>query len=305
MSGPRPRNLPASLHRRLLNLARERGDEFEMVLTHFAIERLLFRLAQSAHAERFLLKGAMLMAVWTGRPHRPTRDLDLAGRGDSSVAAMEAVFRELCGQRVPEDGMTYDAGLVRGELIRQDQEYEGVRIHLVAALGKARIALQVDIGIGDPVVPGPQVLTYPTLLGHPAPRMAAYPPETVVAEKVEAMATLGPVNSRMKDFYDLWLIGHRFDFDGAVLARAIAATFSRRGTPFPHGPLYALTDAFVHQPEKQNLWNAFVSRGRLQERPASLHEVVTFLRPFVMPPILAACEGWGFDQRWRPGGPWQ
>jgi len=202
-----PRNPSASIHRRLLNLARQRGDDFLIVLTHYAIERLLYRLSRSPHADRFLLKGAMLMAVWTSRPYRSTRDLDLAGRGNSSVEDIESILRDLRRLSVEADGLTFDATSVRGELTREDQEYEGVRVSLLAILGKARIAVQVDIGFGDSVVPSPQVLRYPTLLlDFPAPEVKAYPRKTAVAEKFQAMVALGPVNSRMKDFYDIWLL---------------------------------------------------------------------------------------------------
>jgi len=300
-----PRNIAASIHRRLLNLARERGDDFQIVLTHYAIERLLYRLSRSPHADRFLLKGAMLMAVWTSQPYRPTRDLNLSGRGDSSVAGMESIFRDLCQLSVENDGLAFDGASVQGAPIREDQEYEGVRVMLVAALGKARIVLQVDIGFGDSVVPAPQALAYPTLLDLPAPEMKAYPRETVVAEKFQAMVALGAVNSRLKDFYDVWLLARLFKFEGPTLSHAIGSTFARRGTPLPSQTPSALTDEFISDHMKQTQWRAFISRGRFIESPPPFAELVAFLRDFMMPPADAAIRGHGFGMRWYPGGPWR
>lgn len=299
-----PRNLAASIHRRLLNVARQRGDDFQIVLTHYAIERLLYRLSQSPHADRFLLKGAMLMAVWTSRPYRPTRDLDLSGRGDSSIEGVESVFKDLCRLSVEADGLTFDESSVRGGLIREDQEYEGVRVALLATIGKAQIDLQVDIGFGDSVVPSPQTLVYPTLLDLPAPQVKAYPRETVVAEKLQAMVALGPVNSRMKDFYDIWLLARLFEFDGTNLCQAIRATFVRRRTPVPTDVPFALTSEFALDRVKQTQWGAFISRGHFLESPPSFDEVITFVRDFVMPPTRAAAGQEAFAMRWNPGGPW-
>ena len=230
MSEQRPSNRAASVRQKLLNLARERGEEFQFVLTRYAIERVLYRLSRSAHADRFVLKGAMLFELWTGQTHRSTLDVDLLSEVSNDVDRLLAVFREVVAAEVEDDGLVIDPASVRGEQIREDQHYQGVRLTATATLAGARIPLQIDIGFGDAVVPGPQQAEYPTLLDSSPPRLWVYPKETVVAEKFEAMVSLGIANSRMKDFYDLYVLSERFDFDGDLLARAIAATFARRRT---------------------------------------------------------------------------
>lgn len=213
------------------NLARKQHEDFQLVLTRYAIERLLYRLTRTGYAAEFVLKGAMLFRLWADQPHRPTRDLDLLGRGDPSVDRLAAVFRAVCGAAVEDDGLLFDPATVTAGKIKEDQEYEGVRVECVARLGQARIDLQVDVGFGDAVTPGPVTVQYPGLLDLPAPELAAYPRETVVAEKFQAMVMLGIANSRMKDFFDLWVLARSFTFAGPVLAAAIRATFARRKTP--------------------------------------------------------------------------
>ncbi len=227
----KPRDIAASVRQRLLNLSRDRKEEFQAVLTRYGLERLTYRLARSPHGDEFVLKGAMLFTLWTGEPHRATWDLDLLGRGTIEVARLAKVFREVCEVAVDDDGLSFDGKGVRGERIREDLEYEGVRIHLGARLGVARIAIQVDIGFGDAVTPRPQKVTYPALLDFPAAELKAYPREPVVAEKFQAMVVLGMGNSRMKDFYDVWALARGFNFDGETLCTSIRATFDRRRTP--------------------------------------------------------------------------
>jgi len=235
------KNLAASVQRRLLNLARERGEDSYGLLTRFALERLTFRLAASEHGDRFVLKGAMLFAVWGGQPHRPTRDLDLLGSGTSDVPALMSVFRDVCRVEVEPDGLRFLPETVAGQVIREDDVYEGVRVTLRAMMGKARIPLQVDVGFGDAVYPDPEPVEIPALLEFPAPRLLAYPRESVVSEKLQAMTVLGIANSRMKDFYDIWALARGFAFEGAVLAQAIRRTFERRGTAVPARALSLLT----------------------------------------------------------------
>jgi len=299
-----PKNLVASVRHRLLDLGRRRGDEFQLVLMHYAVERLLYRLSRSEHSDRFLLKGAMLLSVWTSRPYRSTRDLDLAGRGDSSTTGAEAIFRGLCGLKVEDDGLVFDGASVKGKPIREDQEYEGVRVTLMARLGNARIPLQVDIGFGDAVQPSPENLTYPTMLGFPAPQLKSYPKETVVAEKLQAMVALGPANSRMKDFYDVWVLARTFDFGGPVLCRTIKATFTRRATPLPNGLPYAFTSDFTSDRVKQTQWRAFLKRGRFVEEPPPFPDVTALIRDFVMPPLQATASSETFEVNWKAGGSW-
>lgn len=259
------KNLAASVRARLLNVAKSRGDEFDLILSRYALERLLYRMSVSAHSERFLLKGALLFMVWGVDDHRPTRDADLLGFGDSEPDAVAAVFREICKMEC-EDGIAFDAQSVGAAPIAEEKVYTGVRVTLRAGLDGARIPVQVDVGFGDAVTPGAQAVDYPVLLDAPAPKLRAYPVETVIAEKLHAMTVLGMDNSRMKDFYDLKVIGARFVLDREVLARAIAATFERRKTDLPEGLPLALGAQFAGDQAKQRQWAAFLRRNRLDEK---------------------------------------
>lgn len=299
-----PINLTASVRQQLLNRAREKGEDFNLVLTRYALERLLYRLAQSQYADRFVLKGAMLFAVWANRVYRPTRDLDLLGYGDSSQQMLTKVFQEICLTDVEPDGLAFDAGSVRMSEIREDQEYGGCRVQLVAYLANAQINLHIDIGFGDVIRPEAEEIDYPTLLDFPAPRVWAYPREAVVAEKLQAMVALGMANTRMKDFYDLWVIASQFSFDGLSLVEAIKATFARRGTQIPSDVPIALSEAFAEDPGKATQWQAFLRRTGLEERGAELSQVITELRVFLIPPILAVSKGEVLTQSWVDGGPW-
>jgi hypothetical protein len=296
-------NIAASVRARLLNLSRQRHVELQLLLSEFAIERLLYRLGVSGHADRFVLKGAMLFKLWPEVARRATWDLDLLGRGAETVEDVVAVVREVCGIQIG-DGIEFDVGSVTGEEIRASEEYAGVRVRLEARLAEARIPVQVDVGFGDAVTPAPARMDYPTLLGHPAPRILAYPREAVVAEKLEAMVSLGVLNSRMKDFYDIGLLASSFTFEGPALVRAVRATFERRATPFPAGKPVALTREFLAAPERRAQWRAFLRRGRLS---ASLDagELADALRRFVGPVLTAAAKGDTFEARWAPGGPWR
>lgn len=275
-----PQNMAASVRARLLNHARGHGQTFDLVLTRYALERLLYRLSRSPAAHRFVLKGAMLMMTWFEAPHRGTRDLDLLGFGDPNPDALVEVFRQVMA--APEaDGLVFDVEGLRAEPIREDVEYGGVRLRTSAALAGARIAIMIDVGFGDAIEPGAELIDYPVLLDQPAPRLRAYARETVVAEKFQAMAVLGRANSRMKDFYDIWVLARSYDFDGERLARAIAATFERRGMAIPAEPPDALTPAFAADAAKQAQWRAFIED--LEPAPATLDVVVEDLRTFLMP----------------------
>jgi len=225
-----PRNLAASIHRRLLNGARERGDDLQFVAQRYAAERFLYRLGVSQHREQFVLKGALLFALWGGSAYRPTRDLDFTGYGDPEVEAVLDRIRQICTAPAPDDGMFFDAGTLRVEPIREEVEYGGVRVVFEARLSTAQIRMQLDVGFGNAIEPRAVEADYPTLLDAPAPRIRAYPHEAVVAEKLHAMVVLGERNSRYKDFYDLHVLARQFAFEGEHLTRAIAATFERRGT---------------------------------------------------------------------------
>jgi predicted nucleotidyltransferase component of viral defense system len=274
----------ASIHQRLLNLSRSRREDFNLILTHYAIERLLYRLARSEYAQRFVLKGALLFAIWRGRLHRPTRDLDLLGYGDSSAERLTELFKRICLVSVEADGLIFDPETVQVTEIREAQEYGGQRVHLVATLGRARIPLQIDIGFGDVVAPGAEEVEYPTLLKLPAPRLGVYPKEAVIAEKLHAMVTLGILNSRMKDFYDVWTMSQTFPFDGQRLCRAIRSTFDQRRTEIPQTTPVALTAEFGLLPDKVTQWMAFLGRGQLDVGDVEFVQVIDELRDFLLPP---------------------
>jgi Nucleotidyl transferase AbiEii toxin, Type IV TA system len=300
-----PKDAAASVRQRLLNLSRRSGEDFQRLLTRYAVERLLDRLSRSEYAPRFVLKGALLFALWTGEPHRPTRDLDLLGFGESSPEGLAEVFRSLCAPAVEEDGLIFAADTVAVEAIREDQEYGGQRVKLEARLAGARIDLQVDVGFGDAITPGAEAVAFPTLLGMEPPRLRAYPRETVVAEKPEAVVKLGMANSRMKDFFDLAVLARSFVFSGPLVRDAIAATFRRRGTTIPTELPIALTDAFAKDGAKRTQWKAFVNRSGLAARAGELEQVVIELAGFLAAPMMAAARGEGFRGQWQAGGPWQ
>lgn len=281
------KNIGASVRAQLLKLSKANGQSFDLVLTRFALERLLFRLSQSPYADRFVLKGAMLMMSWFDDPHRGTRDLDLLGFGDPSEDAMLATFRDVLSQDV-EDGVAFDPNTLRVDRIREELEYGGVRLRAIALVGGARINLTIDIGFGDALEPGAEVVDYPVMLDLPAPRLRAYARETVIAEKFQAMVALGRANSRMKDLYDVWILGRSFSFDDDRLAQAVAATFERRGTAIPTEPPDALTPAFAADEQKQRQWQAFVENVAID--PGPLGQVVDELAGFLMPHAKLAKE---------------
>ena len=252
----RPRNIGASVRQRLLNLARARGQPMELLLTRYALERLLHRLSLSAHRERFVLKGAMLLATWFDEPHRATRDVDLLGFGDAAEDALLAAFREIMAVKL-DDGVSFDLKGLRIEAIREEVEYGGSRLRTTAALAGARIPITVDIGFGDAIEPGVEDIDLPVLLDMPSPHLRAYAPETVIAEKFHAMVVLGRANSRMKDYYDVWMLLNAFDLEPERLRQAIVATFARRGTLIPADAPDGLSDAFASDAGKLRQWDAF------------------------------------------------
>ena len=281
------KDIGASVRARLLNISRSNGQTFDLVLTRFALERLLYRLSRSPHAERFVLKGAMLLMTWLEDPHRATRDLDLLGFGDPDPDAMLATFREILALDA-DDGVHFDLDRLRVDRIREGVDYGGVRLRTTADVGGARIAITVDIGFGDALEPGVESIDYPVLLDMPAPKLRAYAMETAIAEKFQAMVVLGRANSRMKDFYDIWVLSQSFLFKDDRLARAIAATFTRRATAIPAELPDALSPIFATDEQKQRQWRAFVADVTMD--PGSLEKIVSALAAFLMPRVRAAAE---------------
>jgi len=271
-----PSNLAASVKDRLQKLAKETRQDFNLTLTRYGIERLLYRLSVSIYSDNFLLKGAMLFALWDAIPNRPTRDLDLLGFLPSEVDALVTAFRSIVQTDIEPDGRAFDPASITANEIREGNTYGGIRMKLIAQLGQARIPIQVDVGAGDAVTPEPKTVTFPTLLDFPAPRIRAYPVYTVVAEKLEAAVTLKEANTRMKDFFDLWFLFRRFDFDTSILQDAIKATFARRQTPLPLPP-EPFSDRLATDPIKQTQWAAFLRRNNLADASSDFQIVVNEL----------------------------
>lgn len=292
MSRARPVNVAASVRQRLLDLARAKNLRMQDVLVRFATERLLYRLATSAYGDAFVLKGAMLFTVWTGVLPRATKDADLLGFGDPSPGRLSRVFRELAEADLrAEDGLAFDPDSVRVEAIREENEYGGLRVTLSAELDGARMRIQVDVGFGDAVVPGPVPVVLPPILDLPAARLKGYPVEVSVAEKFEAVVRFGHANTRLKDYFDLWYIASRMPPDACRLADAVRATFERRGTAIPAGVPPGLDDAFANE-DRRRQWEAFLDRVLAPgvERP-SLEVVIATIRELLMPVVELARSG--------------
>lgn len=274
-----PKNVAASVRARLLSRAKAQGMDYNLILTKYALERLLYRLSVSPWGDAFVLKGALLFDLWFDQPHRPTRDMDLLGFGSAEIADVAAAFREVCAL-MNEDGITFDPTTVSAAEIRKEANYAGVRVTLLGMLDGARCAVQVDVGYGDAVTPEPLRVSYPVLLQEmSAPVLRVYPAYTVVAEKYHAMVSLGMVNTRLKDYFDLWFLACHLTFDPALLQDAIAATFARRSTPLPQYLPMGLSDAFAQDATKVQQWNAFLRKNKLQAH--ALDVVMDELRPLL------------------------
>lgn len=279
-------NLAASVRARLLNIAKAERTDFNQVLVRFALERFLYRLSQSVHADRFVLKGAMLFNLWYGMSHRPTRDVDLLGFGASDLQSMRQAFRDIASVAA-DDGIVFDAASVEVEEIRKSTAYAGTRVSISAELARARCKTQIDIGFGDAVTPGPVDAVYPVLIaGFAAPHLRTYPVYTVLAEKLHAITLLGMTNSRLKDYLDLWVLLEREALNSNVLATAVAATFIRRKTPLPYELPIGLSDEFATDTSRLALWNAFLKKNSLASMP--LGDVVGSLRATLQPVLLQA-----------------
>ena len=297
------KNVAASVHQRLLNVARQSGRPFNELAQYYALERWLYRLAQSDYRDQFVLKGALMLVVWNVPVTRPTRDIDLLGCISNDLDAVREVIATIC--RIPGegDGLIFDAETVTTTRIAEDADYEGVRATFLGSLGNTRLPMQIDIGFSDIVTPGPQAIVYPAILGHPAPELNAYNRETVIAEKFEAMVKLGELNSRMKDFFDIWVLGRTGDFVGNELSRAIQQTFARRGTALTPNP-DCFTDEFTMDQRMTVQWVAFLRRTTFEQVPEFFPEVVRFIEEFIQPIVDGKDAAPLTDSIWRAGEPW-
>ena len=298
-----PKDVASSVHQRLLNRAKETKRPFDEMLQHFAMERFLYRLSRSRHADKLVIKGALMLTIWKVDRLRPTRDIDVLARMRNDLDAVLGLTRDVCVQHVEPDGLAFDADTVEGERIVEDAAYGGIRVRFRGRLGAARISMQLDVGFGDPVVPAVVTVEYPSVLDLPAPRLAAYTKESFIAEKFEAMMKLGALNSRMKDFYDVWLLSNQFGFDGSTLSAAILETFSTRGTPMP-SRLAAWTQALLRDDGKSAQWRGFIRRSRLEDAPRDFEGIVLSIAAFLEPVVRALTAGGPFKKAWRTSGRW-
>ena len=298
-------HVPESVKQRLINLSRKRGVPANELMQFYAMERFLYRLGSSPYRDRLILKGALMLQAWRLSQTRSTRDIDLLGMTSNELDHIARLVKDICVVDIPrDDGMQYVPDSVQAIRIKEDAEYEGVRVTFKAFMGSARLPMQIDIGFNDVITPGPQPVEYPVLLDHPAPALIGYTPETVVAEKIEAMATLDVLNSRMKDFFDIWLLSRHVPFDLMTLCAAVGKTLARRGTKLSDIPTL-LKNPDV-QPDKQRQWAAFLRKSPIPYAPAHFNEVAASILNFLAPvfPVLIAGNT-APRQRWSPPGPWR
>ncbi|MGD8262337.1 MAG: nucleotidyl transferase AbiEii/AbiGii toxin family protein [Desulfobacterales bacterium] len=298
------KNIAASVHQRLLNKAKESSRPFNELLQYFAIERFIYRLSKSPHADKFILKGALMFAAWHGPASRPTMDIDLLGKIDNSLEVITAAIKDACRLEVEPDGISFNAETVEAVRITEDAEYEGVRVRVQGSLGNARFSIQIDIGFGDVVVPNPRTVSYPAILDFPAPELKGYTMESTIAEKFQAMVKLGILNSRMKDFYDIWILSRTSDFEGNILAEAVAKTFEKRNTPVTLDAAL-FNPSFGKDGDKNVQWRGFIRKTKLINAPDSFEEVMTAVKLFLEPLAASIAERRAFNSNWIAPGPWR
>lgn len=304
MTKRRVKDVAASVRARLQTHAKDTNRPFQEVLQYFAMERFLYRLSLSPHAEKFVLKGGLMLTAWRAPSSRPTKDMDFLAKMPNDVDSVVAVVREICEQTVEPDGLEFDVASLEGRIIKEDADYAGVRVNFRAALQNARIHMQVDMGFGDVITPSAVAMEYPTILDHDPPRLNGYSRETTVAEKFEAMVKLGQLNSRIRDFFDIWLLARQFDFGGRILADAVRRTFENRGTAINVEPV-ALTPEFASDRARQTQWNGFRRKSRIDFAPETLQEVCDAIALFIKPVAAAVQANQPFEDQWAAPGPWR
>jgi hypothetical protein len=293
------KNIEASVRALLQNKAKETNRPFAEVLQYYGMERFLYRLSRSKHADSFVLKGALLFTVWQIPERRTTLDIDFLARYDNQVASIAAVMKDVCNVSVVPDGLVFDSENIQGRKIKENADYEGARLKFPGFLECSRIPMQIDVGFGDIVYPRTKVIDYPVILDSPRPRLTGYPAESVISEKFEAMVKLGLLNSRMKDFYDIWLMMRHFDFSGSNLAGALRRTFKHRQTALPKAkPLFA-EEIYDAKSDRQILWNAFLRRGDIKHVPEKLAIIAKIIEDFLIKPLAAIDKGNDFNEVWK------
>lgn len=304
MTSPNLRNLASSVHQRLLDKSRENARPFNELFQYYAIERFLYRLSLSTYADKVILKGALMLMVWDVRIRRSTMDIDMLGKMNNNIDSIISMIRKICLQEVEPDGVIFDPDSISAQIITEDADYEGVRVNFRGSLGTARISIQLDIGFGDTVVPSPELMIYPTILDLPAPQIRGYSKESTIAEKFEAMVRRGIMNSRMKDFWDIQLLSHQFDFDGKTLATAIEKTFTTRHTAIPIHPI-AFTETFMKDEIKNIQWKAFLSKNRMVNGTNTFEVAVNAVSLFLKPIVESLANNHPVPRTWIAPGPWQ
>lgn len=299
------KNLSASIKARLTNKAKETHRPFAEILQYYAMERFLYRLGQTEYKDWFILKGALMFAVWRIYESRTTMDIDLHGQFKNKVVEIETIIRDVCRAEVPIDGLLFDHRTVSVRKIKEGAEYEGIRVKFTGFLERSRIPMQVDIAFGDAIHPKPQIIDYPVILDFPKPKLKGYPAETVVAEKFEAMVKLGVLNSRMKDFYDVWLMTRQFDFEGESLMKALEKTFERRKTALPDKLPFFVDSIYKPSSDQQELWHGFLNTIQAEHAPRSLGEVAKLIEAFLEKPIKALTQQKTFSGKWKAPGSWR
>ncbi len=305
MSAEKKRDIAHSIFQKLKNYAKAQNADFNLVLFRYGLERFLYRLCKSDYSDKFILKGANLFVAWQGQNFRVTRDADFLYYGQANTEYLVSTLETICGIDFREnDGIVFLQESVKAETIRDTQEYGGTRITLTGMLSQAKIPLQIDIGIGDIITPGPDIINFPTILDLPAPTLKAYPRYTVVAEKFEAIVSLGIANSRMKDFYDIWLLSTLFEFDGEKLSKAIQNTLTRRKTNLPDNLPIAFTDEFKKDPLKTSQWKAFIRKSKPDKTNGSLDFIICEIEIFLLPILKAVKTDEQFLNRWKVDKGW-
>lgn len=302
MTGDGKRNVTASVLARLRNESKSSGAPFQQVLQLYAIERFLYRISKSRHAQSVILKGALLLKTIGIPSARPTKDIDMLRTGRADQESLMTLIKDCATLEVEADGLVFAADSIVAEEITKDSEYKGTRILMDARMDNVRLRIQVDFGVGDVMVPGPRTIEYPVLLGSDAIRLVAYPIESAIAEKLQAMVALGDANSRMKDFYDIWICSRHLDFSGGALRKAIEATFRNRGTPITTEDIEALTPGFVDRHRVQ--WNAFVRKAGASELMDAFDRIIDDLRIFAMPVLRSLAAGERHTRKWKAGQGW-
>lgn len=297
------KNIAASIHQRLLNQARQEGRPFNELLQYYTMERFLYRLGSSEHAKKFVLKGALMFTAWRTTKTRSTMDIDLLGNCSNAVDEASAIIGDICTTEVEPDGVSFDANSITAENITEDADYQGIRLRIRGNLGSARVSIQIDIGFADVVVPKPIILDYPVILDLPAPQLYCYSKESTIAEKFQAMIKLGILNSRMKDFYDIWLMSQVFDFEGDILAEAVKETFNRRKTEIK-SEVFSFFSSFSEDETKQKQWGGFLRRSKINDAPPELGVIITGIETFLEPVANAISTEIAFTKNWKARGSW-